>query len=112
MQQTIQEVLNFIAGITGNENPDVDAKKIKLSGLTEPVEKTGGFFLLRFRGVDVAGTMNISYKGRGVKQIYTENNFDTGDILVVCDSIDSIDYAETTGLVIAEGWEYTEPVTE
>lgn len=98
-----QEVINFLAGIVNNENPQITEEKINLNNQVDLIGSPSNCMYLRFRGTDCSGTLNISYKGRVVKQIAAKH-FDTGESLILCDEIDAIGYSGDSGTAVAEGY--------
>lgn len=102
--QNQQDATNMVAGITGDLSPQLTA--IPQQNLSKTEEyKNGDLMLVRLRGVDVNGAVSASFNNRPVLLIDGEDNFDTGEIFLVCDSIDGIGVAE--GTVTVEGWSYT-----
>lgn len=100
--QNIQDAINMIAQITGDNTPDV--KKLHQQELTtSEVIGIGTLMLVRLRGIGMEGTINCYYNGSPVLLI-DQTNFDTGDIYLICDQIDAIGVA--SGAVTIEGYYY------
>lgn len=112
MQQQQLEVMNFIAGYNGDINPVVtEFEPVILNGSTDVMTNSTGLWFLHFKGTDVFATINVSYKGRSVKQIAANHeDVDTGEIFIICDEIDALGIDDSSGTISCTGWTYTPPV--
>lgn len=102
--QNNQDAINVIAGVTEDNNPQLT----QINQQTLPKEEafaSGNLMLARLRGLNVQGAVSASLKGRPVLLIDGQANFDTGEVLLLCDSIDGLGVSE--GTVTVEGWSYT-----